>query len=194
MEKALIPATIKLPQLPPELRNRYEQLLSGTKSFAKATPDGVEIGGVVHPSITGRVVSWRLYWYRWGEGLAKLEFDLENTSESDVASMGLKKGVSFSFEAKGFSEPIAFDCPVSTFISFSNYGSSLVSRGLTLECVITRIATAVKTFKLGSAPVLTFELVGPATEANVVDAQFTQHQTPQTKAQPATNQIPSAWQ
>jgi hypothetical protein len=192
-EKTLVPYTIKLPQVSSELRRQYQQLLSGTKAFAKAAPDGVEIGGVVHPSMTGRIICWRIYLYRWGEGLVKQEFSVD-TTEAEVASLGLKRGVSFSFEATGFTDPIAFDCPVSTFIGFTNYASALVSRGLTLESVTTRIATAVRTFKLGSAAVLTFELVGPATETNVVDAEFTRQPTTQIEAQPATNSIPSAWQ
>ena len=73
---------IKVPALSPELREQYEKLLSWAKCFGKPTAEGVDVGGTVHSSLTGRIVSWRLYLYRWVEGQGKQEYPFEGTSES----------------------------------------------------------------------------------------------------------------
>jgi hypothetical protein len=193
--QSLVKTTIQLPQVSPELKAQYEQLLTGQRSYGKATETGIEIAGLVHSSLMGRIASWRLYLYKWGEGLSKQEFSIEETPESEIVALGLKRGVSFTFEAEGFSDRIAFDCPVSSFVGFSNYASALIARGLTLETVITKLSTTVRNFKMGSTPVLTFELIGPYGKASILDAEFTAKPAPQPSAQrAAVNSIPSAWQ
>jgi hypothetical protein len=156
---------IRVPEISPQLRKKYDQLLAGIKPFGKATSGGIEVAGTVHTSLTGRITTWDTYYYRWVDGHGQVKYPIDGTAASEIISLGLRRGVTFTFEVTGLCDAVLFSCSYSSYIAFSGYVAGLVTRGLTLETVITKLSSRVRNFKKGSAPVLVFELVKACDEA-----------------------------
>lgn len=156
----------KMKNLDTNIIDKYSKLTKKSKLYAKASKDGVEVGGEVYGEVVGQVKEWDTYYYKWDDGKKEVYVD---PSPSEILGHELKQGASFTFDADGFNSEITFDIPVSSYVEFSNYAGQLISRGLTLETVITRIATFMKSFGKGRRqPVLSFEFVKIA-----VDLQLT---------------------
>ncbi len=154
--------------------SKYSKLTKRSKLYAKATKDGVEVGGEVYGEMMGQVKDWDTYHYKWDDGKKDVYAD---PSSSEILQYELKQGASFTFDAEGFNSEVTFDIPVSSYVEFSNYASQLISRGLTLETVITRIATFMKSFGKGRRqPVLSFEFVKMAADLQLTTPDDSEEQ------------------
>ncbi|MGO9376218.1 MAG: hypothetical protein ACLQBD_29575 [Syntrophobacteraceae bacterium] len=139
------------------VNDKYAKLTKRSKLYAKAGKDGIEVSGEVYGEIVGLVKDWTTYFYRWDDGNKDVYSD---PTPAEIQQFGLKQGASFTFAADDFNSELTIDLPVSSFVEFSNYATQLVNRGLTLETVITRVSTFVKSFGKGRRqPVFAFELV-----------------------------------
>ncbi|MGO9018707.1 MAG: hypothetical protein ACLQVJ_10195 [Syntrophobacteraceae bacterium] len=139
------------------LNDKYAKLTKRSKLYAKAGKDGVEVGGEVYGEVVGQVTDWNTYFYKWDDGNKDVYSD---PNPAEIQQYGLKQGASFTFEADDFNTELTIDLPVSSFVEFSNYATQLVNRGLTLETVITRVRTFMKSFGKGRRqPVFSFEFV-----------------------------------